>query len=188
MADGNSKSFTGGSYNVNSAMIPTTITLPASITNAATYIAGVTAGFFKGVVEAAEAGVSNFNKNADARKPQPAPTVTESLSPAKSVNLIKAQQFSALQPVNFGAFSPVQQSDVSGTSLGDKTKQQANGTAIAEFDGPADIWTRPEPPLLFPSNLTTTALKFPFISFVARKGATGERSIYLPIPPGIYQI
>ena len=63
--------------------------------------------------------------------------------------------------------------------------QQSNGDAITKFDGPTDIWTRPEPPLLFPSNLTTTALKFPFIGFVARKGATGERSIYLPIPPGI---
>ena len=139
--------------------------------------------FFKGAVDTVTAGVSNFNKNADARKPQPAPTVTESLSPPKSVNLIKAQQFSALQPFTFTAASPI--ADVSGTSLGDKTKQQANGTAIAKFDGPADIWTRPEPPLLFPSNLTTTALKFPFIGFVARKGATGERSIYLPIPPGI---
>ena len=184
MADGNSKSFTGGSYNVNSAMIPTTITLPPSITNAATYIAGVTTGIFKGVFDTVTAGVSNFNKNADARKPQPAPTVTESLSPAKSVNLIKARQFPALQPFTFTAASPI--ADVSGTSLRDgKTERQSNGTAIKEFDGPADIWTRPEPPLLFPSNLTTTALKFPFIGFAARMGATGERSIYLPIPPGI---
>ena len=65
------------------------------------------------------------------------------------------------------------------------TYRQRNGDAIKEFDGPADIWTRSEPPLLFPSNLTTTALKFPFIGFAARMGATGERSIYLPIPPGI---
>jgi len=65
------------------------------------------------------------------------------------------------------------------------SKRQSNGPAIAKFDGPADIWTRVEVPLLFPSNLTATALKFPFIGFVARKGATGERSIYLPIPPGI---
>ncbi len=64
-------------------------------------------------------------------------------------------------------------------------ERQRKGTAIKDFDGPMDIWTREEPPLLFPSNLTTTALKFPFIGFVARKGATGSRSVYLPIPPGI---
>ena len=126
---------------------------------------------------------SNTQANLDREAAKKAGAKITELPPPKLATNPNGRQFSALQPVNFGAFSPVQ--DVSGTSLGDKTEQQANGTAIAKFDGPADIWTRPESPLLFPSNLTTTAQKFPFIGFVARKGATGERSIYLPIPPGI---
>jgi len=65
------------------------------------------------------------------------------------------------------------------------TNRQNNGTAIGAFKGPPDVWTKRESPLRFPSNLTTTAQKFPFIGFVARKGFTGERYVYLPIPPGI---
>ena len=65
------------------------------------------------------------------------------------------------------------------------TLQQLNGGAPRGFAGPADIWTKVEGPLLFPSDLTTTVQKFPFIGFWARKGAAGERCIFLPIPSGI---
>jgi hypothetical protein len=74
--------------------------------------------------------------------------------------------------------------DVKGSEL--RNNRQRNGTSITNFDGPTDIWSGPQPPLVFPSDLiSTTALKFPFVGFVARKGAPGERSVFLPVPPGI---
>lgn len=73
---------------------------------------------------------------------------------------------------------------VNETTIGDN--RQSTGTAIGNFDGPSDIWTKSEPPLAFPNNLIGSgSLKFPFVGFIARKGAIGERSIFLPVPPGI---
>jgi hypothetical protein len=64
---------------------------------------------------------------------------------------------------------------------------QATGQAIEAYKGKDKaIWTKAENPLVFPSDLiSTTALKFPFMGFVTRMGAVGERSIFLPIPMGL---
>jgi hypothetical protein len=99
-------------------------------------------------------------------------TFGASITESFNNRVAKLKQFAA--PVAFTGISP----EIT-------AKQQANGTAIGAFKGPTDVWTKSESPLRFPSNLTTTAQKFPFIGFVARKGSTGERYVYLPIPPGI---
>ena len=141
--------------------------------------------FFRGIGDATSNTQAALNRDAAARA---GAKITETLKAPVVVDGFRFYNDPGVPPKNnanttnspspAAALTPQQKLD--GVAL-----QQGNGTAIAKFAGPADIWTRAESPLLFPSNLTTTAQKFPFIGFVARKGATGERSIYLPIPPGI---
>ena len=196
--EGNSESFTGGKFNVNSPLIQTTFDpggMATALSTAATSLLNTIGNGFRAIGEAVTASPEEYARQRAATEARlrGAGTSETAKAPVLAAHGNGDQTTppplggddgpgSGRQNAQLANATPVL-GDVSGSSL--NNNRQSNGDAIKEFDGPVDIWTRPEPPLLFPSNLTTTALKFPFIGFVARMGAAGERSIYLPIPPGI---
>ena len=112
----------------------------------------------------------------------PLPTDTDRLN--NWLALQQAEVAAAPPPPPEVPFSPETarvrlETDVSGA-------RNSPGPDRSGYTGPSNIWAESKPPLLFPLDLiSTTSQKFPFIGFFARKGAIGERSVFLPVPPGI---
>ena len=166
--------------------------MPVSTTNpsdpAGTLVKSL-GNFFENIADATSNTQAMVNKTAAIKAAQTAPIIAE--APPPSVNESKLNRNDDRSYENEGNIAGDPPNTASPAALTERqnadgvTLRQQNGTAISEYAGDSKIWTRAEPPLLFPSNLTTTARALPFIGFVARKGASGERSIYLPIPPGI---
>ena len=146
--------------------------------------------FFRAIGDATSNSQAMVDKTAAIKAGNIGPTVVETSSLKNHSSTIIAAPLGANEDP-FGLKSINRLNIASPAALTERqntdgvTLRQRNGTAISEYAGDKQIWTREEPPLLFPSNLTTTVQRFPFIGFWARKGAAGERCIFLPIPPGI---
>jgi hypothetical protein len=118
---------------------------------------------------------------------RPLPTATDILNAQLAAFLAANDAAKSASPQVGASVVPTTTSPNRTEVRGAELKGQATGQAIEAYKGKDKaIWTKAEDPLVFPSDLiSTTALKFPFMGFVARMGAVGERSIFLPIPMGL---
>ena len=125
------------------------------------------------------ANAANAAAAAPAAAAPPAAAVSESAKPSTTSNPTQSTAQNTAKVNETVAAGETTANDIGGN-------RQSTGTAIANFDGPSDIWTKSEPPIAFPNYLIGPgSLKFPFVGFIARKGDIGERAIFLPVPPGI---